>query len=80
MMSLLESLSDGLQAKKKSVLYQALEKKPKLLQLKKKKKNSQKRGAKHILLLIIILLVTRLVSATLGAGGFLDGGGPLHRA
>lgn len=79
MMSLLESLSDGLQAKKIS-FESSLRKKKKTCSDLKKKKNSQKRGAKHILLIIIILLVTRVVSATFGAGGFLDGGGPLHRA
>lgn len=46
------------------------------------KKNLQKRGTKHILfiIIIVILIITRLVSTALGAGGPLDGGGPLHRA
>lgn len=48
---------------------------------KKKKKHLQKRSTKHILLLIIIVLfITWLVAATFGAGGSLDGGGPLHWA
>ena len=33
-----------------------------------------------VVVVIVIIFITRLVSAAFGAGRFLDGGGPLHRA
>lgn len=48
---------------------------------KNKNKNLQKRSTKYIFVfIVVIVVVTRLVPAALGAGGSLDGGGPLHGA
>lgn len=47
---------------------------------KEGKKNIQKRGTKHIFFIIVVLIVTGLAPAAHGAGGPLDGGGPLDRA
>lgn len=75
-MSLLESLSDGLEELGKNNFFATFAQKE---TEKDARNNVQKRGTKHVFV-VIVLLVAGVLPATPGAGGLLDGGGPFHRA
>lgn len=76
MMSLRESLSEGLDGKQTFELFQDAS-----LSLGGEK-NLQKWSSEYIFIIIfvIIIFITWLVSSALGAGGFLNGSGPFHGA
>lgn len=81
MMSLLESLFDGLSGKKRKRMWRMSSWRSKSC-FGGKIKNVQKRGTKDIffIIVVIILIITGLASAAPCAGGPLNGGGPLDWA